>query len=107
MLGKDKVMQNQYYDAEFIFPEETTVTLTRSEIDALNAYAEKIRRETVKAIFGEVKELLEARYRIEDKWASMCENAEDRGDFLYGRGLCEKLIIDLQKIERKWEDETD
>ena len=45
-------MDNGYMDAEFIFPEEETVTLTRAEIDALNTYAEKVRRETIKVIFG-------------------------------------------------------
>ena len=96
-------MDNGYIDAEFIFPEEETVTLTRAEIDALNTYAEKVRRETVKAIFADMKDLLHQRYRIENNWASMCKDPDDRGNYLYGRNLCEKLIIDLQKIERKYE----
>lgn len=98
-------MERNYYDAEFILPEVETVTLTRAEIDALNTYAEKVRRETIKVIFGEMKELLHQRYRIENSWASMCENPDDRGNYLYGRNLCEKLIIDLQKIKRKYMEE--
>lgn len=84
-----------------------TVTLTKAEIEALNTYADKVRRETIKAVFAEVEEMLHTRYRIEDTWANMCEDRDDRGKYLYGRNVCEKLIFDLQHIERKYtEDET-
>lgn len=97
-------MENGYIDAA-LEPAEETVTLTRAEIDALNTYSEKVRRETIKTIFSDIEELLQTRYRIEDQWAHLCENAEDRGNYLYGKNLCEKLIIDLQKIEKKYTEE--
>lgn len=87
-----------------VFLPEGAVVVTKAEMEALNTYSEKVRRETVKAIFTDFAELLEARCKIEDNWASHCENADDRGNYLYGRGLCEMLLIDLQKIERKYEE---
>lgn len=86
--------------------EPETVTLTRSEIDALNAYADKVRRENIKAIFAEVETMLHTRHRIEETWGNMCEDRDDRGKYLYGAGICEKLIYNLQKIERKYTDEA-
>lgn len=92
-----------YHDAEF---EPQTITLTRAEIKALNKHNEKLKRETIKSIFREVAEMLHKRYRIEETWANMCEDRDDRGKYLYGAGICEKLIYDLQKIERKYTDEA-
>lgn len=83
-----------------------TVTLTRAELDALTAYDEKLRREAIKKVFDDVEELLQTRYRLEDQWASLCENADDRGNYLYGRNLCTKLIIDLQTLKRRYADEA-
>lgn len=94
-----------FFDAE-LQPVEETVTLTRAEIDALNTYAEKVRRETIKTVLGEVEEMLQMRYRVENGWVSLCANPDDRGNYLYGKNLCEKLLIDLQAIKRKYaEDE--
>lgn len=71
------------------------IELTRAEIDTLNQYAEKVRRETIEAIFADFTELLQARYKLEDQ----------RRRHLYGTELCEILLIDLQKIERKYMEE--
>ena len=87
-----------------VFLPEGAVVVTKAELEALNTYSEKVRRETVKAAFDACKNLLEARCKIEANRASQCENADDRGNYLYGRGLCEMLLIDLQKIERKYEE---
>ena len=85
---------------------EETITLTRAEIDALTAYDEKLRREAIKKVFDDVEELLQASYKIEEGWASLCKNADDRGNYLYGANLCTKILIDLQAIKRKYaEDE--
>lgn len=97
-------MQNNHYDEEFILPEAETVTLTRAEIEALNAYAEKVRRETVKAIFKDVKNMLHARYRMEDHLIGLSTEIQDRIRYLHGRDMCETLLIDLKKIEGKYEE---
>lgn len=80
------------------------IELTRAEIDALNKYAEKVRLETIKAIFGDVEELLRLRYRFEDMRSSICEDEYDRCRHFYGRNVCESLLTDLQKIERKFKE---
>lgn len=85
---------------------EETITLTRAELDALTAYDEKLRREAMKKVFDDVEELLHSSFKIESGWASLCKNADDRGNYLYGANLCTKLLIDLQAIKRKYaEDE--
>lgn len=91
---------------DFVLIPKGTVVVTQKEIDALNAYADKVRRETIKAIFAEVETMLHTRHRIEETWGNMCEDRDDRGKYLYGAGICEKLIYDLQKIERKYTDEA-
>jgi hypothetical protein len=90
----------------FVLIPKGPVTITQKELDALNEYAQKVRRETVKAIFAEVETMLHTRHRIEETWGNMCEDRDDRGKYLYGAGMCEKLIYDLHKIERKYNDET-
>jgi hypothetical protein len=85
---------------------EKIVILTRDEIDALTKHDNQIKREKIKAIFDDVKELLELRYRFEDKRGGICEDEYDRCRHFYGRNVCESLLIDLQHIERKYTDET-
>lgn len=85
---------------------EKIVILTRAEIDALTKHEQKLRHDTIKAIFDDVKELLELRYRFEDKRGGICEDEYDRCRHFYGRNVCECLLIDLQSIERKYTDET-
>lgn len=85
---------------------QNEITLTRAEIDALNKHNEKVKGETINKVFDEVEELLRTRYRIENSWASMCEDADYRGKFLYGRNVCESLIFDLKKLKARYEDET-
>ena len=89
----------------FVLIPKGSVTITQKELDALNEYAQKVRRETIKAIFAEVEEMLHTRHRIEETWGNMCEERDDRGKYLYGAGICEKLIFDLQKIEKKYTEE--
>jgi hypothetical protein len=45
-----------FTDAEF---EPETVTLTRAEIHALNAYADKVRREFAREIFEDINSLVD------------------------------------------------
>jgi hypothetical protein len=81
------------------------IKLTRAEIDALNKYGEKVKRETIEAIFTDVEELLQLRYRFEDQRGGICEDEYDRCRHFYGRNVCESLIIDLQKVKRKYMEE--
>jgi hypothetical protein len=81
---------------------EETITLTRAELDALTAYDEKLRREAIKKVFDDMEELLHSSFKIESSWASLCKNADDRGNYLYGANLCTKLLIDLQAIKRRY-----
>lgn len=99
------VKEEFVFDAE-LQPEQKTITLTRAELDALNTYADKVRRETVKAIFTDIGELIRARYKREDDWANFCDDQENRRLFFYARNICECLLIDLMKLERKYTDEA-
>jgi hypothetical protein len=93
-----------FIDAEL---ESETVTLTRAEIDALTAYAEKLRRETIKAIFTDVEDLLWNRERLE--WGrshNMETSLTTRFKHRYAMNVCETLLKDLQKIEGKYTDEA-
>ena len=77
------------------------IVLTREELDALNEYNERIKRETVAAIFSDVTNLLRGKYSIFTEWAGLAADKGERDMYIYGRGVCEHLLIDLQKIERK------
>lgn len=59
MQNSECRVQNDYIDAEFVLPEEETVTLTRAEIHALNAYADKVRREFAREIFEDINSLVD------------------------------------------------
>lgn len=108
MQNSECRVQNDYIEAEFVLPEvEETVTLTRAEIDALTVYADKVRRETVKAIFNDIRELIKIRHKREDTWANFSRDQEDRRLFCYARNICECLLVDLMKLERKHNDEAD
>ncbi len=108
MLDKQiEEMESNSYNECYRKVPDGAIILTRAEMDALNEYAEKVRRETTKAIFADVAELLEARSRIEGDWASLCKDTEERRKFQYGSGVCASLLVDLQRIERKYNDEAD
>lgn len=83
---------------------EGAVIVTKAERESLNTYAEKVRRETVKAIFRDVENLLQARYRMEDHLIGLSTEIQDRIRYLHGRDMCETLLIDLKKIEGKYEE---
>lgn len=89
---------------EFILPdtEDKGITLTRAEMDALTEYDAMVRKDMIWRIFADVEQLLQMSYRTEEKWAKMCNSLEDRGCYLYGRNLCEKLLIDLLQIKKRY-----
>ena len=77
------------------------VTLTKQEIDALNNYAEKNREALISAIFTDVEELLQAAIKNEGAKAVVAPNV---AAYPYARELCETLVADLRKIERKYKE---
>ena len=89
----------------FTIPKTVMVELTREEIDALGKYSAKREKARLEEVFSAVEELLEARYRIEDTWAGMCKEDEDRSKYIYGRHISELLIIDLKQMKKKYLEE--
>lgn len=60
------------------------VIVTPKEREALNAHSEKVRSETIRAIFADVEALLIVGMRVGSS--------------------CETLLADLKKIERKYKE---
>ena len=79
-----------------------TIELTRAEREALDKYYTERKKDLLGEVFSAVDELLEARYRIEDNWVAMCDQEWERNRFIYGRNVCEKLIIDLKKLRERF-----
>ena len=93
-----------YQDAEF---EPETITLTRAEIDALTKVNDLVRAETIRQIFNDVEELLSDRARLEwGKSHNMETSFTTRLRHRHAMNVCETLLKDLQKIERKYTDEA-
>ena len=83
------------------------VELTRAEIDALNEYAKKVRKETIEAVIGDVKTAILKRYVFEDQKGGLSADEYDRCRHLYGRNVCEGLLIEVEKIKGRYSDEAD
>lgn len=79
--------------------------LTKAEVEALTQYDKNLTSALIERIFLSAEELLQYSYRLEDKMASACSCSDERGKHLYGRGLCERLLIDLVAIKRKYAEE--
>lgn len=82
------------------------VELTRVEIDALNKHNDKIRREAIKAVLGDVKAAIRKRHAFEDQKGGLSADEYDRCRHLYGRNVCEGLLIEVEKIERRLDREA-
>ena len=81
------------------------IELTRAEIDALDKYAEKVRQQTVREVFGAVEELLEKNKRLEHNRAEISRGNDGEQRHQYAECLCAILLIDLQAIEDKFTEE--
>lgn len=77
------------------------VRLTRAEIDSLTEYAEKVRAELISSIFTDVEELLQGAIKSEGIKADFKPNT---GTHHYAKRLCQMLVADLRKIERKYKE---
>lgn len=73
-------MKRKRFDLRLI--PEGAIVVTEKEREALNTHSENMRRETIKAIFADVEELLISGMKVGSS--------------------CETLLADLQKIERKY-----
>lgn len=82
--------------------EKDTIELTRAEREALDKYYTERKKELLGEVFSAVETMLQDAYRIEDNWVGLCDQEWERYKFLYGRNVCEKLIIDLKKIKSKF-----
>ena len=81
------------------------IELTRAEIDALNKYDQKRRLETIKTIFDVVEELLESNKKLERYRAEISQSYVGDQMHQYGERLCVSLLVDLQIIRKKYEEE--
>lgn len=88
-------MKKKHFD--MVLLPEGAVVVTKAEIEAMNTYADKVRRETITALFDEVEELLQMAIRTEGIKAK-------QGDFHthnYAKRLCQDLVEDMRKIESR------
>lgn len=81
------------------------IELTRAEISALEAHEKILRTNYALEIFRSIEELLEASYKVEDMKANLCKDGVERGNHLYGRGLSERLLIDIKHVKRRFIDD--
>ena len=79
-----------------ILPEGSLI-LTRAEIEAMNTYSDKLRREHIQVAFDTVEELMQMAIKTE------CSKAkyDDSHTHNYAKHLCQDLVEDMRKIERK------
>ena len=76
---------------------EGAIVLTRAEIEAMNTYSDKLRREHIKAAFDDAEELLQMAIKNECSKA----NRDDSHTHIYAKHLCQDLLEDMRRIERK------
>lgn len=79
------------------------IELTRAEINALHKYAERVKEQTINAIFNDVEEMLRGAIKTEDIKA-LYGLGSSQAKHLYAGSLCLTLLADLQKIERKYKE---
>lgn len=79
---------------------EGSIILTRAEIEALNTYSDKLRREQINAAFDAVEELMQMAIKTEGIKAKY----GDLHTHNYAKHLCQVLVEDMRKIERKLKD---
>lgn len=89
-------MEKKKFDMVLLPP--GAIILTKKEREALDEYSEKLKRETIEAIFGDVEELLQMALKTE------IIKAKHSYEHKYSKCLCQDLISDLKKIERKYKE---
>ena len=79
---------------------EGAITLTRAEIEAMNTYSDKLRREHIQTALDAVEELMQMTIKNECSKAK-CDDSHTHN---YAKHLCQDLVEDMKKIERKLKD---
>lgn len=97
---KKKVQSAETVGAIIDRPDE--ITLTRAEIDALNEHQKKVRLQTIKEVFDDVEELLNARKMLECRDTNNSLEYAERLKHFYAECQCVTLLMDLQKIRDKY-----
>ena len=82
-----------------------SIEITRAEIDALNKHNEKVRREMLQTVFDAVEELLESNKELEHSRAEMSQSYVGDQMHQYAERLCVTLLLDLQRIREKYEED--
>ena len=79
---------------------EGSIILTKAEIKAMNTYSDKLRCEHIHAAFDAVEELMQMAIKTE------CSKAkgDDSHTHIYAKHLCQDLVDDMRRIERKLKD---
>lgn len=90
---EDKLAEQGFYKIP-----EGSVVISRAELDALTKYAKKTKAELVSAIFNDVEELLQMAIKTEGNKALFGDIVKHK----YAKRLCQTLVADLRKIERKY-----
>jgi broad-specificity NMP kinase len=96
---KKKVQSAEIVGAIIDRPDE--ITLTRAEIDALDKHNARMREETIKEVFSEVKEVLEKAKKLEHTRAEMAQTNNGEQKHQYAEGVCIALIVDIENMERR------
>jgi hypothetical protein len=81
------------------------IELTRAEIDALDKHNARMREETIKEVFSEVKEVLEKAKKLEHTRAEMAQTNNGEQKHQYAEGVCIALIVDIENMERRITDD--
>lgn len=80
---------------------EGAIILTRAEIEAMNTYSDKLRCEHITAAFDAVEELMQMAIKTECGKEAKCDDSHTHN---YAKHLCQDLVEDMKKIERKLKD---
>ena len=91
---KETVMQNE------------KIELTRAEITALDKHSKKVRSETVGEIFTAVEELIEINKQLEHSRGEISQSYVGEQMHSYAERLCVTLLVDLQKIREKYDEQV-
>ena len=91
-------MEKKHFD--MVLLPEGAVVVTKAEIEAMNTYSEKLKHEHIKSAFDAVEELLQMAIKTEVIKAKY----GDPYPHNYAKRLCQELVEDMRKIERKLKD---
>ena len=92
-------MEKKHFD--MVLLPEGAVVVTKAEIEAMNTYSEKLKHEHIKSAFDAVEELMQMAIKTECSKEAKCDDSHTHN---YAKHLCQDLVEDMKKIERKLKD---